>query len=118
MSSTVFQGFILPFERSKEGTELFSLFAERFFGRRGMVGENGLLPQGKFSCKANGCLFLFGKDFHPARTVIIASTAWCLPSLYKYADTYENDGQYHCTIEYPRYDAIYCKILLKLWPSE
>lgn len=65
MSSTVFQGFILPFERSKDGAELFPLLAECFFGRRGMVGENGLMPQGKSLCRANGCLFLFGKDSRP-----------------------------------------------------
>jgi hypothetical protein len=48
ISSTVFQGFIFPFERSNEGPEPFPWLVECFFGRRGMVGENGLLPQGKF----------------------------------------------------------------------
>jgi hypothetical protein len=47
ISSTVFQGFIFPFERSNEGPEPFPWLVECFFGRRGMVGENGLLPQGK-----------------------------------------------------------------------
>lgn len=68
----VLQGFIFPFEGSKEGPELFPWLAECFFGRRGMAGEDGLLPQGKFGVEANGCLFLFGKDFrsssaHPRR---------------------------------------------------
>lgn len=70
MSSTVFQDFILPFERSKEGAELFPLLAVCFFGRRGMVGENGLLPQGKVLYKANGCLFLFGKDSRPVPFIL------------------------------------------------
>jgi hypothetical protein len=49
MSSAVFQGFILPFERSREGAGPFPWLAGRFFGRRGMVGEDGLSPQGRFS---------------------------------------------------------------------
>ena len=41
MSSIVFQGFIFPFERLKEGAELFPWLAVCFFGRRGMGGEVG-----------------------------------------------------------------------------
>jgi hypothetical protein len=77
MSSTVFQGFILPFERSKEGAELFPWLAECFFGRRGIVGGNGLLPQGKFSDRSNGCLALFGKDFRPVPLILAPIT--CFP---------------------------------------
>lgn len=65
MSSTVFQAFILSFERSREGAEIFPWLAVCFLGRRGMVGVDGLVPQGKFSYGANVCLALFGKDFRP-----------------------------------------------------
>lgn len=48
MSSIVFQAFIFPFERSKEGAELSPWLVECFFGRRGMKGEGELH-------KANSC---------------------------------------------------------------
>ena len=87
MSSTAFQGFILAFEGPKEEAELFLWLAECFFCCRGIVGENGLLPQGKFSDRANGCLFLFGKDFRPLILLLVLASITCfLPSLDKRVD--------------------------------